>query len=169
MKGPLQGFYFLQLEPDFMADKGLDIEAYYQTTKRNEDTIFDNYYILETILTAPHPMVTGFDDNGEPVYEEETRSEKDIQCMMRVQKGIEDYFQDYLCMLQDGCCNVDERVDERLDKGLNECVYRRSDRKLDELFLELIHSIQITDEDFLSLIIEDPFFNRMTDISDVLL
>ncbi len=41
-------------------------------------------------------------------------------------------------------------------------------RKLDEVFLKLIHEIKITDSDFLNLVVEDPFFNRMTNITDVL-
>ena len=39
---------------------------------------------------------------------------------------------------------------------------------LDELFLSLISKIQIRDEDFLALKVEDPFFGRMTDIKDVI-
>ena len=41
-------------------------------------------------------------------------------------------------------------------------------KKLDEVFLTLIHNVEIRDKDFLSLTIEDPFFNRMTSITDVL-
>ncbi|WP_026667948.1 hypothetical protein [Butyrivibrio sp. AE2005] len=46
----IKGFYFLQLEPEFMADKGLDIEPFYSDEEKNSSAIFDNYYILETIL-----------------------------------------------------------------------------------------------------------------------
>ena len=41
-------------------------------------------------------------------------------------------------------------------------------KKLDEAFLVLIHNMEIKDKDFLSLMVEDPFFNRMTNITDVL-
>ena len=41
-------------------------------------------------------------------------------------------------------------------------------KKLDEIFLTLVHNVEIRDKDFLSLTVEDPFFNRMTDITDVL-
>ncbi len=146
---PLQGFYFLQLEPDFMADKELEIESFYRMSETKESAVFDNYYILETILTAPHPMVTGFDEEGEPIYGEETRSEQDIRCIMRAQDGIKDYFQDYLRMLPGE--------------------FRTVDRTLDEMLLGLIHHIRIMDKEFLALVVEDPFFNRMTWISDVLL
>ncbi len=57
----IKGFYFLQLEPEFMADKGLDIEPFYSDEEKNSSAIFDNYYILETILTALFPQLEEFD------------------------------------------------------------------------------------------------------------
>ena len=69
-KQPIKGLYFLQLEPEFMKDKCLDIEPFYSKEETEQSAIFDLYYILETILTAPHPQVLEFDENGEPVYAE---------------------------------------------------------------------------------------------------
>ena len=45
---------------------------------------------------------------------------------------------------------------------------QKENKKLDEDFLKLIHGIAIADKDFLSLVVEDPFFNRMTSITDVI-
>ena len=39
----MKGFYFLQLEPEFMADKGLDIVPFYSDEEKNSSEIFDNY------------------------------------------------------------------------------------------------------------------------------
>ena len=59
-----------------------------------------------------------------------------------------DYFKEYVRL-----CPPNERV---------------INRKLDEVFLGLIHKFRITDRDFLNLVVEDTFFNRMTNITDVL-
>lgn len=147
-KNRLKGFYFLQLEPEFMSDKDLDIESFYKISETEDSVIFENYYILETILTAPHPMVLGFDKKGKVVYAEETRSKEDILCSERVQKGIEDYFRDYL--------NLVPRELYKINK------------KLDETVLGLIRSVRIVDEGFLMMMVEDPFFNRMTKLADIL-
>lgn len=144
----LKGLYFLQLEPEFMSDKNLDIEPFYNETEKNESVIFDHYYILETILTAPHPSVSEFDSEGEPVYAEETRSERDIRCFGKAQEGILDYFKTYISILPN--------------------IERRRNKKLDEIILALVGKVKITDSDFLELTVEDPFFNRMTDIKDVI-
>ena len=40
-----------------------------------------------------------------------------------------------------------------------------ANKKLDEAFLKLIHEIKITDIDFQDLVVEDPFFNRMTNVT----
>lgn len=144
----LKGFYFLQLEKKHMKDKGLDIYAFYEDGEADSCAIYNNYYILETLLTAPHPSVWGFDGAGSPVYANETRSRKDILCFGNAQQGILDYFKAYIEL-----CPEKERI---------------VNRKLDEVFLDLVHKFNITDDDFLGLTVEDSFFNRMTDMTDVI-
>lgn len=144
----MKGLYFLQLEPEYMSDKGLDIDPFYTEEEKNGSAIFDNYYILETILTSPFPQLLEFDGNGIPQYAEETRSERDIRCFENAQQGIMEFFNDYISILPERAWT--------------------ENKKLDELFLSLINKISIRDEDFMSLRVEDPFFGRMTSIRDIL-
>ena len=144
----MKGFYFLWLEAENMKDKKLDIRSFCEDGEFVSGAVYDNYYILETILTAPHPSVKGFDEDGQPVYADETRKDEDIRCFERVQEGILDYFKTYMELCPQG--------ERQVDKGL------------DGILLRLIHEIKITDTDFLNLVIEDPFFHRMTEITDVL-
>lgn len=144
----IKGFYFLQLEPEFMAGKGLDIEPFYTDEEKNTSAIFDNYYILETMLTSPYSQLEEFDEKGEPVFAVETRSEKDLAVFERAQAGITEYFEEYMRILP-------EKV-------------RTENKKLDERMLAFVNRVQIRDEDFLSLKVEDPFFGRMTNIRDVI-
>ena len=147
-QNPIKGLYFLQLEPEFMKDKNLDIKPFYTEMERDSSAIFDNIYILETLLTSPEASVDEFDEEGNPVFAKETRTDKDIACFMRAQDGIIEYVKKYISI-----CPVSE-------SSIN--------KKLDEIFLTLVHNVEIRDKDFLSLTVEDPFFNRMTDITDVL-
>lgn len=144
----IYGLYFLQLEPEFMKDKGLKIQPFYTEEERDKSAIFDNYYILETLLTSPEASVDEFDDGGQPIYAGETRSERDIACFMKAQEGVIEYVDKYLRLCPRGKI--------------------KNNKKLDEIFLALIHNVEIQDKDFLGLMVEDPFFNRMTDIKDVL-
>lgn len=144
----LKGFYFLRIEPDSMQNADLSIESFYTSSELSAGVILDNYYILETILTSPAPLVTEFLEDGTPVYADETRTRKNIECSMRIQEGIADYFKEYLSK-----CPAEKR---------------KMNKQLDEELLRLIHNVEIKDKDFLELIVEDPFFNRMTDITDVL-
>ena len=146
--GHLKGLYFLQLEPEFMKDKGLDIVSFYGDAERDSSTIFDDYYILETIITSPDPSVDEFDDSGKPIYAEETRPQDNIDCAMEVQKGIEAFWDDYISLVPEYA--------------------RMTNKPLDEALLSMIKKVQIADEKFYGLVIEDPFFGRMTDIKDVL-
>lgn len=147
-RNPLKGFYFLQLEKEHMKDMKLDIRSFYEEEENNPCAIYDDYYILETIITAPYPSVKEFDEAGNPVFADETRSERDILCFERAQEGIFDYFKTYIRL-----CPEAERTENK---------------KLDEVYLELIHKIKIADSDFLNLVVEDSFFNRMTNIADVI-
>ena len=117
-------------------------------SEKNKSAIFDNYYILETMLTSPYSQMEEFDENGDPVFADETRSEKDIKVFERAQAGITDYFEEYMRLVPESA-----RIENKL---------------LDEKMLALINRIQIKDEDFMALQIEDPFFGRITAISDVI-
>lgn len=144
----LKGFYFLQLEPEYERCNGMDIESFYGAEEVNTSAVFENYYILETLLTAPHPSVSTFNEMGEPIYAEETRSDDDITCFIRAQDGILDYLDTYIRL-----CPAKER---------------RENKKLDDVMLALIHGVEIRDRNLLNLVVEDPFFNRMTKITDLL-
>lgn len=144
----MKGFYFLQLEPEFMADKELDIEPFYTDEEKNSCAIFNNYYILETMLTSPYSQMEEFDEDGNPEFAEETRSKRDIRCFEQMQRGITEFFEDYIGLLPEEA--------------------RTENKKLDEVLLSLVNRIEITDQDFMSLKVEDHFFGRMTDIRDVI-
>ena len=131
-----------------MADKGLDIEPFYSDDEKNSSAIFDNYYILETILTSPYSQVEEFNQNGDPIFANETRSATDIKVFESAQMGITQYFEDYLSLVPKDARTVNKVLDEKL--------------------LALINRIQIMDGDFMNLKVEDPFFGRMTDIKDVI-
>lgn len=147
LKNPIKGLYFLQLEPEYMKNKKLDILPFYTEKERDKSAIYDNYYILETILTSPDASVEEFDQKGNAKYAKETRNDKDINCIEQVQNGILEYVNKYLSILPYNKWEVN--------------------KKLDEVFLSLIHNVNI-DNDFTELLIEDPFFNRTTDVKDIL-
>lgn len=147
LKNPIKGLYFLQLEPEYMKNKKLDILPFYTEKERDKSEIYDNYYILETILTSPDASVEEFDQKGNAKYAKETRNDKDINCIEQVQNGILEYVNKYLSILPYNKWEVN--------------------KKLDEVFLSLIHNVNINN-DFTELLIEDPFFNRTTDVKDIL-
>lgn len=143
----LKGFYFIQLEKEYMEDKMLDIKPFFENTEFENSTIYEDYYILETIMTSNEPSVIGFDEKGNAVYAIETRSEEDLNCCIEIQNGIVDFFRTYIQI-----CPQNEMY---------------VDKKLDEIFLGLIHNFSILDKGFMALRVEDPFFNRMTDMADL--
>lgn len=145
---PMKGLYLLRMDPASMPDNDLDVEPFYKPEEVLSSAVFEDYYILETIVTAPHASVSCMDEHGEPVYADETRTRQEIECALRVQDGILAYFREFL-----------ELVPER---------YRVQNKKLNEVFLALLHRVHIADGDFLSLETEDPFINRWTSMKTLL-
>lgn len=143
-----RGFYFLQLEKENAGEKELDIEPFYSTEELENSAIYENYYILETILTSGQPSVSGFDANGKALFAQETRNREDLECSGVVQEGIRSYFHTYLHLCPEG--------------------ERMGNKKLDEVMLELIHGIEVMDDAFRKMVVEDPFFNRSTGMGDLL-
>ncbi|WP_044913078.1 hypothetical protein [Butyrivibrio sp. WCE2006] len=111
--------------------------------------LYENYYIIETVLTSPDPQVLEFDDQGKPVYAVETRSSEEMECVRQMQEGILAYADDFL-----------EIIREVREEDVN--------KELDEAFLELIEKVKITDDSIWSITVEDRFFGRDTDIGDLM-
>lgn len=147
IENKLIGLYFLQPEPDSMKDKNLDIVTFYTKEELETSVIYNSYYILETVLTSSEPSVSEISENGIPVFGEETRDMEAIRCSEIVQKGIEDYFSQYI------------------EAAGNKYTI---DKQADELFLRLMNNVEIVSDKFLNMVIEDPFFNRATKVMDVL-
>ncbi|MCI8640126.1 MAG: hypothetical protein HFG41_13565 [Coprococcus sp.] len=148
IKNHLKGFYFLQLEKENMRDYHLDIESFFELTDENSKAVFENYDILEIILTSPFPSVVEFDNFGEPVYAEDLRTTKELNCIQDAQNSIYEYFKNYLRF-----CPMPER---------------QVNKNLDEILLSMALNVSITDASFLELKAEDSFFNRTTDITELL-
>lgn len=146
--GCMEGFYFMQLEPEYMKKKGLTIFSFYRERDSEGRGIYDDYYILETIMTSPQPSLKKFDSYGVPCYADEMRTIAEIECIQKIQESILDYFRIYLRI-----CPKSERTENK---------------KMDEKILALIHGVQITDQRFIGLKVEDLFFNRITDVTALL-
>ena len=144
----IKGLYFLQLEEAYMRKYNLDVEAFYTADEKEGSSMFEDYYILETILTSPESTVNEFDGNACPVFAKETRSREDLECVLKEQKGIYDYFITFVKLCPDAL--------------------RGENKRLDELFLSLLHKLDVTDRQFVNLKVEDPFFNRNTEVADLL-
>lgn len=143
----LKGLYFLQLEKENMEDKGLDIVSFYDAEDLKNSAIYEDYYIIETILTSDMPSLAAFDERGQAVYAKETRTVDEIRCVREIQEGIADYFATYL----------------NLHAGEEPVI----NRKIDEKFLRLIHHLYICENRFTQMKVEDCFVNRFTDLSSL--
>lgn len=145
---PIRGFYCMRLEADSSFAENLEIQTFYEQEEVEGSEMYQNYYLFETILTSSEPSVVEFDKSGAPIFEAELRDDREIANMEQVQSGIFEYWNKY--------CELFWHEDI--------CICKQIDEKL----LSLIHKIGLDGNPFLNLKVQDPFFHRTTQVTDLL-
>ena len=65
-------------------------------------------------MTSPDPTLTSIDDQGEPVYGAEERSEEQRQYVKDMHEAIEAFFKDYVSCLYVPEQGIDKEIADRL-------------------------------------------------------
>ncbi|WP_033168591.1 HAD-IA family hydrolase [Clostridium sp. KNHs205] len=90
------GFYFARLYDEHK--EKLKIRALCPETSvyENQLAIISKYFFMENVFTSFEPTLVAFDDDGEPVFGKENRSESQLESLKIIQNGILDGFKDLL-------------------------------------------------------------------------
>lgn len=90
----LYGYYFLKIYDDYERKQQLTIKSMQEPALSFEiqSNLYNKYAFIETILTSDKPSVKMFDNDGEPVYTDEYRTQNDINAISEIHKCIIDYF-----------------------------------------------------------------------------
>lgn len=149
MNRGMHGYYFIQVESDEPEKKDLKVESFFGLDEAKEEGgIYEDYFILENVLTSPMPSLKGFDESGNPEYVTESRSKEDIDFIMQVQEGIVEYFKQYLDTMKVTKLEEDKRCSETL--------------------LKLIHKIPIENNTFSQMVWDDNFYSRRIKVKDLM-
>ncbi len=148
MKQKMRGYYFIQIEDDKKEKKKLDIISFYDKGERDKTKVYEDYFILENILTSPIPSLRKFDKEGNPEYMEEKRKKEEMDFINQVQDGIVQYFEQYIKLLPTSFCKETRECSERM--------------------FELLHKVAIKDEIFQQIMWEDNFYSRSVSIRELM-
>ncbi len=58
--------------------------------------LYENYLLMEAIISSPETSVEAIEEDGTPVYGPERRDESSIRFMTEVQEGIAEFFEEYM-------------------------------------------------------------------------
>jgi FMN phosphatase YigB (HAD superfamily) len=58
---------------------------------KNSNSVIDNYVMWENILTSPEPSLERFDENGDPVFCDEDRSDQSLNALEEIHTAVLDY------------------------------------------------------------------------------
>lgn len=100
----LKGYYFVHVKSG--PNASLPVDAVETADPQNEEhagAIYDNYTMLETILTSECPSVKYFSREGSPVYYPEQRPPEHISTILDIHSEVRSYLDDFLFLLS-GCC-----------------------------------------------------------------
>lgn len=141
----LKGFYFMRPEKEWDLFKDLNIRVFCEMSDGGSE-LYQNYSLIESILTSPASSVLEFDSNGEPVFEDECRTEEQIACINEVQEGILEYWNDINTFFQGEAkpCGMSEKL------------------------LSFIHHISVFGNPLETLTVSDPFYCRTMQVSDLI-
>lgn len=99
----LIGIYLGRYEVDGEIKRDLlPVKAMYEKRNLNEkddwkgNYLFDHYWFMETVMTSFEPSLKRFDECGNPVFANDVRTEKDIDAVKEMHRGIYDYFTNYM-------------------------------------------------------------------------
>lgn len=133
----LEGLYLCRYHSDYnmvniVSAKGMfDNPAFYAT-----DTYFyEHYLFMETVMTSFVPSLIGFNENGEAVYERESRSEAQLQYVKDMQDAIENYFSTYLESVYIENQEISPEIADRIYNWMSKGYSNEHCQSLDNLIL----------------------------------
>lgn len=130
----LFGLYFVHYSNEDSNEKRnqLSINALFENglSYQSQSYAFDNYHYLETIITSFDSSLASFDENIQPIFSPESRSEKELKKLEILHNAISDYFISYMKTLY--CPNVviNNKISDLMFNFIN---YKFSDIKGDTL------------------------------------
>lgn len=147
------GYYFMRIDDGCDEKKHLEIRSFYSMggKDRKSKDLYQDYFILENILTSPMPSLQGFDSGGKPEFLLEDRSEEEITFVEKVHSGIKRYFGEYLEI-----CDISGTEDQT------------TGRELSEALLELIHSMPMYSVGLSRMCWSDVFYGRSAMVSEMM-
>lgn len=99
----LLGYYFIRTFKGNKKKESLKIESLYKEegTYHKRYHLKSYYIFLETIYTSLNPSLKGYDGMGNPLFYADKRTEEEKTFVINVQKGITEYFKDYMNIARD--------------------------------------------------------------------
>lgn len=94
----IKGFYFIHIISTYVKKRELDIVSLYTAGNTFEinNNLFENYLLLEYVMSSDKPSLKCFAENGEPIYLKENRNDEELKNINLVQKAIYDCYSLYL-------------------------------------------------------------------------
>lgn len=92
---------------------------------RGDSFFMRHYKIMETFITSYEPSVSHFDENGNPVFSYQDRSQKELEYVSSMQRAVEEYF----CELLDLLGEVSAEK-SKVHNGFTDSLFSMSDRAI---------------------------------------
>lgn len=111
----LHGVYLLKIKDQSIQKNKLKADALYGTADEldSSTSILAKYFILEKILTSDSPTLKEFDEEGNPVFYQESRHQDEIQILKKMQQSILDYAEENLWLFEfEKMCGMCQLIDK---------------------------------------------------------
>ncbi|PQP84601.1 hypothetical protein C0Q44_08605 [Paenibacillus sp. PCH8] len=110
----LTGLYFLNYKINNLKKNQLSIKAFYENdfTYQTQSYIFENYNFMELVVTSFEPSLASFDEDTNPIYRPEKRTEKEMKYLSEMHQAITDFCCDYILNVYQQSAPINNMVSE---------------------------------------------------------
>lgn len=129
LNADIRGLYLCWYDTGNLKRRKLSIESMFTNNRISpQDTysdyveggyIYEDYDLLEMLLSSPESSLKEFDDAGRPLYLPEKRTASQIHSMENAQKAMESFFEEYMVLLSSDDRNISKKLVEELFRYKN--------------------------------------------------
>ncbi|WP_312518717.1 hypothetical protein [Anaerospora sp.] len=96
----ISGLYFIHFFEEYHKKTALTVESFLESGYMYglQSYLFTNYLFMESIIVSSKPTLSHFDQKGNPIYLEESRTDKQLVYISEVQQAIMNYFKEYMVL-----------------------------------------------------------------------
>ena len=143
----INGFYFIFCREDYSEKQSLDVTTFIEEGRLYSLNSYfsENYEPTEKVIIPACPTLKCFDENGQPIFEKDVRTNSEIKYVNDVQEGVMKFWNDFLDIVPDIEIKISAELVDKMYSFMNDkCSYILNCTLIDTVFVDDFTNRQYT-------------------------